>query len=101
MCRLLSPSGSTTQRGYGWHWQKLRETILTRDSYLCIPCRAKGNITPAEEVDHIKGKAQGGSDEPENLQSICKECHAIKTTKENGGTPKVKRLIGADGWPCQ
>ena len=29
---------TTTQRGYGWKWQKTRKRILIRDQYLCVPC---------------------------------------------------------------
>tara|TARA_A100001391_G_scaffold162143_2_gene121092 strand:- start:3828 stop:3992 length:165 start_codon:yes stop_codon:yes gene_type:complete len=39
-------------------------------------------ITPATEVDHIVGKAQGGTDAPDNLEAICKVCHQAKTASE-------------------
>ncbi|MCK8068089.1 HNH endonuclease [Cobetia sp. 1CM21F] len=39
-------------------------------------------ITPATEVDHIVGKAQGGTDAPGNLEAICKACHQAKTASE-------------------
>ncbi len=71
--------GNTTQRGYGYAWQKLRITIFERDGYLCQVCKRAGRITPATEIDHIKNKASGGTDESDNLQAICKTCHKIKT----------------------
>ena len=73
--------GNTTQRGYGYAWQKLRQTIFERDGYLCQVCKRAGRITPATEIDHIKNKASGGTDESDNLQAICKTCHKIKTQK--------------------
>ena len=57
----------------------------------------KGRVTPATQVDHIKPKADGGTDEHANLQSICTDCHKIKTAQDSGYTPKQQ--IGLDGWP--
>ncbi|WP_345945876.1 HNH endonuclease [Psychrobacter sp. Ps4] len=37
---------------------------------------------PATDVDHIINKAKGGSDEPSNLQSLCRKCHLSKTANE-------------------
>ena len=89
--------GTTTERGYGWRWQKLRVQILKRDGYLCTACIERGRPTPATDVDHIKPKANGGSDEPDNLTSMCKPCHEAKSARDKGHTPK--QTIGQDGWP--
>lgn len=80
--RRVDRSGSTTERGYGHAWRKLRERILKRDQYLCVACKAKGRIAEATDVDHIKAKAHGGTDEPDNLQSLCTPCHREKTANE-------------------
>ena len=74
---------STTQRGYGHQWRKLRDSVMRRDQGLCQVCLAIGKYTPADEVDHVTPKAAGGSEEPDNLQAICKPCHAEKTAKES------------------
>lgn len=76
--------GSSSARGYGGAWQKLRREILERDRGLCQPCQRAGRLTLAREVDHIRNKAAGGSDAPENLQAICRPCHAAKTRRESG-----------------
>ena len=34
------------------------------------------------EVDHVVPQAQGGDDEPSNLQALCGWCHDDKTTAE-------------------
>ncbi|MDE1465644.1 HNH endonuclease signature motif containing protein [Spartinivicinus sp. A2-2] len=39
-------------------------------------------LTPANIVDHIKPKSQGGNDALENLQAICRPCHQKKTDQE-------------------
>jgi len=96
-----NPEGkTTTERGYGWQWQKRRLAVL-RAEPLCRPCRAKGKVTPAAQVDHIKPKAQGGADDADNLQPICAECHVAKTAQESAEAQgrRMKPTIGADGWP--
>jgi 5-methylcytosine-specific restriction protein A len=84
-------------RGYGTEWNKLRLRILERDKYLCQSCLRTGRVTAANIVDHIKPKAQGGTDDEENLEAICRPCHDDKTVRDSGGRPK--QAIGADGWP--
>lgn len=74
--------GNTTERGYGHAWRKLRAQVLERDGYLCQSCRTKDRITPATDVDHIINKASGGTDDPDNLQSLCSSCHKQKTANE-------------------
>lgn len=73
---------TTTERGYGWFWQKTRDRIARRDNYLCQPCLRRGRPTPFAEVDHIKPKAQGGTDDDDNLECTCIDCHKAKTTAE-------------------
>lgn len=97
---------SRHERGYGYQWQKLRQVILRRDNYLCQPCLSNGRPTPATEVDHITPKAKGGDDGQDNLQSICRSCHAAKTKAEADEAQAAlrkegKRYIGADGWPVE
>lgn len=88
---------SRHERGYGSAWDKVRKLALKRDRHLCIPCLAGGRPTQATQVDHIKPKAKGGTDDMDNLQSICTECHEAKTAQDEGR--KVKRNVGLDGWP--
>lgn len=73
---------SRHDRGYGAAWVKTRARILIRDMHLCQPCRAKGRPTPATQVDHIKPKAKGGTEDDDNLQAICRNCHDAKTLAE-------------------
>ena len=75
-------TGSTTERGYGHAWRKLRDSILKRDNYLCVKCAATGHTAAATDVDHIKAKAHGGTDDLNNLQSLCAPCHREKTANE-------------------
>ena len=56
---------------------------MVRDHYLCQVCMSEDRLTPATEVDHIIPKARGGTDNPDNLQAICAECHKTKTARES------------------
>ena len=91
---------SRHERGYGTAWDWLRLAVLRRDRYLCqcAECKRTGRVRVAMEVDHIKPKAQGGSDALDNLQAINRECHRAKTMAENGTKPRPR--IGVDGWPA-
>ncbi|EOR06702.1 HNH endonuclease [Acinetobacter tandoii] len=74
--------GSTTERGYGHAWRKIRELVLKRDGYQCVTCATLGRVTLATDVDHIKAKAHGGTDDLNNLQSLCSLHHKEKTAIE-------------------
>lgn len=73
---------STTQRGYGYAWQKVRKQALIRDKYLCQHCIKQGSAVAASDVDHVVAKRHGGSDDMSNLMSLCKPCHRRKTALE-------------------
>lgn len=77
--------GTRQERGYGVTWQRKREAVLRRDQGWCQPCLRRNRLTSASEVDHIVPKAWGGTDDPDNLQSICNPCHKHKTAREGGG----------------
>lgn len=83
--------GSRHARGYGAKWVRLRARILERDNGLCQPCRKVGRVTAARHVDHIVAKAEGGTDDESNLQSICPTCHAAKTADESARARQIRR----------
>jgi len=95
--------GTSTERGYGAAWRKIRNAAMRRDNWLCQPCQRNGKVTAATECDHILPKSQGGTDDPENLQGICRECHQAKTEAEAAKAQgrRTKRTIGPDGWPAE
>lgn len=79
-------TGSSTDRGYGYRWQKLRARFL-RAHPLCEHCLATGRARPATDVDHVKphkGDPALMWDE-HNLQALCHACHSRKTAREDGG----------------
>lgn len=75
--------GTTTERGYGWEWQKLRRQVVQRDSGLCQQCMRENRVRSGRHVDHVTPKAKGGSDEMGNLELLCVPCHNAKTARED------------------
>jgi len=78
---------SAHRRGYGRRWDRLAKMVLAREPI----CRWKGCFEEATEVDHIVPRAEGGTDDDENLQPLCKRHHSMKTVREDGGLGKRKR----------
>lgn len=65
--------------------------------HLCQHCLARGIVRTAKQVDHKVRLADGGSNDLDNLQSLCTDCHKAKTIQENGG--RTPRAVGLDGYP--
>lgn len=65
-------------RGYDGLWQKVRRVQLGREP-ICRACKRQ----MATCVDHIIPLSQGGERlDYQNLQSLCRGCHAAKTGRE-------------------
>jgi len=73
----LSPS----KRGYGRRWEAIRDIVLSGEP-LCREHARRGETVAATDVDHIIRRALGGSDNEDNLQPLCAECHGAKTARE-------------------
>lgn len=78
---FASSRGTTTERGYGAHWRKIRALHLAREP-LCRECGKEDRATAATTVDHIVAKAHGGTDADENLQSLCEYHKRQKDARE-------------------
>jgi 5-methylcytosine-specific restriction endonuclease McrA len=63
----LKETGSTSR------WRKIRQRIINRDRGLCQQCGNEG-----DSVDHIVPRSQGGTDDDENLQLLCRTCNSSK-----------------------
>lgn len=63
-------------------WADIRLTVLQRDDYTCGLCKKKVDASEAE-VDHLSAyrnyKRPVEANRPENLWTLCKECHKRKT----------------------
>ncbi|MFN0133413.1 MAG: HNH endonuclease [Phycisphaerales bacterium] len=80
-------TGSSTSRGYGSVWRRLRKLVLARDPF-CMACHRN----PSKHVDHIKAKANGGTDDMGNLRGLCERCHMRKTAKDGHARKALTRL---------
>lgn len=77
--------GSASQRGYGANWRRLRLLFLRRHPLCADPFNEHaGRPVVATDVDHIKSRANGGTDAWDNLQALCHSCHSRKTAAVDG-----------------
>ena len=60
------------QKGFNYGYSSRRSAILHRDNYTCQCC---GKKNCRLEVHHIKFRSNGGTDDEENLITLCTDCH--------------------------
>ena len=87
------------ERLRGRPWQRIRKRILERDKYLCQHCLREGKFTMANEIDHIVPLEHGGTNDDDQLQSLCIPHHRKKTASDRNYRPR--RQIGLDGYPIE
>lgn len=85
-------------RGYVYHWKKIRVAVLARDEHVCQPGLTEGRVTPAHEVHHVRSQAPGGTDDLGNLLATSHPCHIGADLANRRAKPRVRRVIGADGY---
>lgn len=61
--------------------RRLRHEVFKRDGYRCRECGASKDETKLE-IDHILPVARGGTNDIDNLQTLCRECNRMKYTDE-------------------
>lgn len=105
--------GSSTKRGYGWRWRKVRNLDLQAEPF-CVRCSDAGKVEAATVRDHIVPRRCWGvpwlaawlrsigapvdPDDGRNLQSLCKTCHDRKTATEDGGFGRLLDLPVSVVW---
>lgn len=86
-------------------WARARKATLARDGHQCRKCAQ----TESLEVHHIQERVFGGTNELDNLITLCSECHAEWTFCEPPiaftawlGTPPARVLVAIfanrDAW---
>ncbi len=70
-----------TRERYGKLWRKIRYQYIQLHP-LCEQCLREGRLTPVEEVHHILPLSDGGTNDFDNLVSLCKSCHSRLHAKE-------------------
>ncbi len=76
---------------------KLRQAIFERDAGICRSCGAETHLDKGHpryggddflaEIDHVKALADGGDNDPANLQLLCKKCN-----RQKAGIAATQRL---------
>ena len=78
------------QKGANYGFENTKAMVLNRDNYTCQCCKGKHKDNKLE-VHHIIFRSQGGSDEAENLITLCHTCHTdLHSGKIN---PKLKGKV--------
>lgn len=63
------------QQGGNYGFENTKAKVLNRDNYTCQNCKGKHKDSKLE-VHHIIYRSNGGSDEEENLITLCHTCHS-------------------------
>lgn len=59
---------------------------------LCEHCEQRGVVKPATQRDHRISLGEGGSDNEDNEQALCDECHEVKSAQERMRAQTRSRL---------
>ena len=62
------------QKGDRFGFENIKSYVLHHDNYTCQHCKGKSKDNRLE-VHHIIYRSNGGSDNQENLTTLCKSCH--------------------------
>ena len=57
-------------------WRRLRRRVLKRDRHQCADCKRQG--LGRAEVHHVQHLQDGGTDEMDNLTTLCYDCHRAR-----------------------
>ena len=72
--------------------RKLRHQVFQRDGYRCRECGATNKETTLH-IDHIKPVSKGGTNDIDNLQTLCETCNLAKYTDEwVGGKTNIELI---------
>ena len=79
--RVLEAKAGTTERVRGRAWVKTRKRVAHKGNYRCAGCQRVW-LSYKDQVDHVVPLEQQGSNDDDNLQLLCNECHKDKTKAE-------------------
>lgn len=69
------------RRTAGRRLQAQRAALFARQP-LCVECERRGMVVLATQRDHIVPLAEGGTDDEDNVQGLCRPCHQSKSIAE-------------------
>jgi 5-methylcytosine-specific restriction endonuclease McrA len=65
--------------------ENIRTSVLNRDKHKCVECGSKKGL----HIHHKKHRSKGGTDDLENLMTLCELCH----TEQHRGEPVYNVMI--------
>lgn len=71
--------------------QTIRDRIIQNQKNMCNDCN--NTLSKFCQIDHITAIQYGGTDEFENLQALCGDCHSKKSFYENAARQKIRTFI--------
>jgi 5-methylcytosine-specific restriction endonuclease McrA len=76
---LISTKKNNTKRKRTHVPRGLRKEVFKRDGYKCVECGARRDDGATLHVDHKIPVSKGGTDELDNLQTLCSDCNLNKS----------------------
>jgi len=73
-----------TRKRYGSAWRKVRDYYRAAHP-LCEMCKAEGKLTPAKHVHHKVELSVGGTNDYDNLSSLCVAHHCALHLRRRSG----------------
>jgi 5-methylcytosine-specific restriction protein A len=83
----MQSASNLNKGGNHWLWSATRKLALARDAHRCQLRIREICTIDATEVDHILPRALGGTDDLDNLRSVCRPCHLGRGMDESGRSP--------------
>jgi len=74
----LKETSTTTKRSVG---ETKKKYIAAKQNWTCAHCKCQ--LPAWFEVDHIKRLQYGGTNDINNLEALCRDCHGKKTAEEH------------------
>ena len=75
-------------------WSRIRRRVFDRDGWACVKCGRPGRL----ECDHIVALSAGGSNDMDNLRTLCRDCHIQISRAERQAKRAAERPRYAPGF---
>ena len=72
---------SASNKRYGGTWRIIRGAFLSANP-VCTVCKLSGRLTPATVAHHKIKITDGGTNDWDNMEPLCQECHSRLHAKQ-------------------
>jgi len=76
-CRICTSTRDRTNPYSTPQWRQLSLAVILRDG-ACVRCGGGHRLS----AHHVIPRAEGGTDTPENAETLCVRCHGRETAEE-------------------